>query len=151
MLKLVVSHEKFTSKTTDEAVNVDSEVSAIAEQVSHDTYLYVASDLDHFELPRSVRCNRDLLFGRPGAQKMFRRLDVPFFAWITRQYERAEALNEKGKITDSDMGELSSRYFAICDWISDRRVWDDVISATRLVDLSSYIPPKSPEKPRMWP
>lgn len=108
-----------------------------------DTNLFVSPTLEFFEEPKSKLLPNEITCIRETEVVRFRKLTPPYFAWIHKQFSRAELQYEQGNVDDTDMAELCERYFCIRDWVCERVGLDKLIKLLDTTDVSRFKPPQN--------
>ena len=109
----------------------------------NNTDLFVATTLEHFEEPKSMRLPKEITIIRGQNVIRFRKLDPKYLTWIHKMFGSAEQQSEKGTLDDSDMATLCERYFGICEWVTDRIGDDKMKELMSKTDISAFQPPQS--------
>jgi len=97
--------------------------------------LWVATDLDSFE-------EHDPRFGYElNCEPVYRMLDATYYAWLRHRMENARKAYESGRLDDSTVESLKTRFNTIHEW-AVRHIGEDVLRrAVRTTNVKSYIPP----------
>jgi hypothetical protein len=102
--------------------------------------LWVASDLDHFEMParQALHCGRDYACpDSAGRMRVFRRLDAHWLSWLHRRIEQARA---QGVMHPT----LAKRWNTILDWADNRFGPELVLRSLSQPPDARYRPPALP-------
>lgn len=83
-----------------------------ADSGSEDCYLYVATDLRHFEVCKSAPVAQDLIFNGV----IYRRLDGNYYAWLRKRIDAAHEACAEGKCNPKDYDETLAAFSAIDEW-----------------------------------
>lgn len=102
------------------------------------TNLYVSTSLDYFQEPDDSPLDKDVV--RDGVT--YRRLDLPYLAWLNAQYEKLCTAVDAGKISGDIFDQVHEQIADVFEFAYKQMGRDRLIPLLRKVNLAGYVPPK---------
>lgn len=104
--------------------------------------LYVSSDLIAMIIPaRDAQAwGRDMRQGDGDRMRVYRRLDLPYYAWLHRRMDEARRLHAQGQIPDATWQVARARFSTI--WRFSTQRWSSADIAQAIAHLpAAYVAP----------
>ena len=114
---------------------------------------YVSTDLRMIELTRPKARQQDMVIDGIS----YRRLDAQYFVWIEGKMKLAQNAVHKGRLTETALHSLTTRFEPIKDWVNENIDDKILVAARRLFESANYSPPPAalpkpePAKPFLYP
>lgn len=100
--------------------------------------LYVATDLDSFEVPAEAPYAADVTISR----RAYRRLDPPYYAWLRTRMAAAKRALDAGRITAADFDAVRTPFNAVHAWAVRAFGEPALVAAAKALDATAYVPPR---------
>ena len=101
--------------------------------------LYVASDMDYFEYDHSEVFIDEITLN----SKVYRKLDPVYFIWLSKRYETAFKLADKGKFSLKALENLADKIVEIEEKAKLIFSNDEIEFAKKILRTRKYLPPES--------
>ena len=98
---------------------------------------YVSTDLRTIELTKPNASEQDMVIDGIS----YRKLEAQYFVWIEGRMVLARAAAQNGKLTETALCSLNSRFEPIRDWVNENIDDRSLAAARKLFDSNSYNPP----------